>query len=122
MEIICREFVDTLIEQTEGLQVAYREAVEYWEPDESPVTTLFAALGGQIAEDFDRTGTEVNQQIFRLIEAAMVGGDRNLVTAVATGLIEAIIARAWRQEGLWLRILPMLGDLSRKHAEAWLAT
>lgn len=122
MEKSCREFVDTLIEQAASLQIAYRETVEYWEPDEPPVTTLFAALGGQIAEDFDRTGTEVNQSIFRLIEAAMVSDDRSLVTAVATGLIEAIVGRAWRQEDLWLRILPMLGDLTRQHAEAWVAT
>ena len=121
MERSCREFVDALIEHAAGLQATYRETIEYWEPDEPPVTTLFAALGDRIAEDFDSIETNVNRCTFCLVETAMANGDSKLATAVATGLIEAIISRAWRQEGLWPRISPMLGDLSRKHANAWLA-
>lgn len=121
MEVSCQEFVDSLVSLSEGLQVSLRETMEYWRPDEPPVTILFAALGHQIAEDFDVVGADVNQRVFRLVEEAMGSGDIGLVTAVATGLIEAITAEAAHKEGLWPRIAPMLGELSRRHAEAWLA-
>lgn len=121
MEKSCYEFIDALIEQPAGLQATYWETIEYWAPDEPPVTTLFAALGARIAEDFNNTEMHENLRIFRLVETALTSGNTELATAVATGLIEAIIARAWRQKDLWPHISPMLGDLSRKHAEAWLA-
>lgn len=121
MEKSCHKFINTLIERTASLQATYRETIDYWEPDEPPVTTMFAALGSRIADDFDSIETDINWITFRLIEEAMAGDDNNLKTAVATGLLEAIIATAWRHEGLWSRISPMLGDMSRKHADAWLA-
>ncbi len=120
MDESCQRFVDSVIERNPGLQAVYREIVAYWEPDEPPITTLFGALGDRIAEDFDCIGMALIRQIFSLVEVAMASGDRKLRTAVATGLIEGLVARAARQEGLWLRISPMLGELSLKHAEAWL--
>jgi hypothetical protein len=121
MENSYREFINILIEQSAGLRATYHETLEYWEPDEPPITTLFGELGGQIVEDFYKVGKDVNQQIFKLIEAAMASGDDKLITAVATGLIEAIVAKAARQEDLWRNVSLMFGDLSRKHAEAWLS-
>lgn len=119
MEASCHEFVDALAKCSVPLQAALRETVEDWRPDEPPVTVLFAALGDRIAERFDEEGIEVNQTLLRLVESAMNSGDTNLVTAVATGLIEGLLAKAWRKEGLWSRISPMLGERSRRHADAW---
>jgi hypothetical protein len=121
METSYREFINVLVEQSAGLRAAYRETLDYWGPDEPPITILFGELGAQIVEDFDKVGTDVNQRTFQLIEAAMASGDDKLVTAVATGLIEAIVGKAARQEDLWQHISLMFGDLSRKHAEAWMA-
>jgi hypothetical protein len=117
----CLRFIDALAGQSPTLRSAYQETVDYWQPDEPPVTTLFAALGVRIAEAFDDVGMDAHRQTFRLIEAAMTSGDDRLVTAVATGLLEGMIGAAGRQEGLWPRIAPMLGERSRRHAEAWLS-
>jgi hypothetical protein len=111
-----------MIGQSRNLESAYRESIEYWEPDAPPVTVLFSALGDQVAEHFDSTDDEVNRRIFDLIETAMKSGENELVVAVATGTIEAVVARAFCEEGLWNRIAPMLGTLSKQHAQAWLAS
>lgn len=122
MDVRCQEFIDSLIALSHGLRAAWRETVEYWKPDEPPITTLFAAFGHRIAEDFDNVGADANRRVFLLIEKAMGSGHTELVTAVATGLIEALVAQAAQREGLWQRMSPSLGPLSLHHANAWLAT
>ncbi|MBQ0746322.1 MAG: hypothetical protein KBT82_06635 [Marinobacter sp.] len=121
MKDSCREFIDALIQISTEMQAAYQETSDYWSPDEPPVTTLFAALGDRIAENFQKEKADINHRIFQLIEAAMTSDDDNLVTAVATGLIEALIARVSQEEPMRRRILSVLGEQSRKHAEIWLA-
>lgn len=120
METVYQGFVNELVRQTLGLRAAHEEALEYWRPDEPPVTTLFAALGDRIADDFGSTESDVNSRIFALIESAMASGDQKLIIAVATGLIEAMITRAAAKEGSPQRLTQELGALSRMHAEAWM--
>ncbi len=122
MQVSCQEFVSQIVRLSEGMKTSLHETLEYFAPNEPPVTALFEALGDRIAEDFDSASLDVNQQVFHLIEEAMGSGDSHLVTAVATGLIEAIVTRTARSEGLWLRIFPMLGERSLHHAKAWMAS
>lgn len=116
------DFVGLLVAASGGVQAAYQEALDEWRPEKPPVTTLFAALGDRIAEDFGRTGVDTNRRIFSLIEQAMESRDQELVAAAATGLIEALVTRAVRSERLWKEMAPLLGLRSLHHAEAWLAT
>jgi hypothetical protein len=118
----CEDFVDLLAATSGGVQAAHQEVLGEWLLEEPPVTTLFAALGDRIAEDFDSTSADSSHEMFLLIEKAMDSGDPGLVTAVATGLIEALVNRAVRSESLWTRIAPLLGPRSLNHAEAWLST
>jgi hypothetical protein len=118
----CEDFVSLLAAASGGVQAAYQEALFEWRPEEPPVTTLFAALGDRIAEDFGRAGFDANRRIFSLIEQAMESSDQGLVTAVATGLIEALVTRAVRTDHLWKEMASLLGPRSLHHAEAWLAT
>lgn len=116
------EFLGLLVAASDGVQAAYREIIDEWRPEEPPVTTLFAALGYRIAEDFDSAGIDANRRLFLLIEQAMESSDQALVTAVATGLIEALVNRAVQRECVWKQIAPLLGPRSLHHAEAWLST
>jgi hypothetical protein len=118
----CEDFVGLLAAASGGVHAAYQEVLNEWQPEEPPVTTLFAALGDRIAEDFGSAGVDANRRMFSLIEQAMESSDQRLVTAVATGLIEALVTRAVRSEGLWEEMASLLGPRSRHHAEAWLAT
>lgn len=120
MDTVSKDFVNALIHLTSGLQTAHDETLEYWHPDEPPVTTLFAALGDRIADEFKIMDQDMNSRIFALIESAMASGDQELVTAVATGLIEAMISRVAANEESLQQLTQALGLLSRKHAKVWL--
>ena len=60
-------------------------------------------------------------RFFSLIESAMKSDDLLLGTAMATGLLEALVGRVAQEEGLWARISPLLGPNSLHHAEAWMS-
>ncbi|WP_428377504.1 hypothetical protein [Lichenicoccus sp.] len=90
----------------------------YWDPDEPPDTTLLADLGRQIVDDFPSVGDAINDQLLLEIEGAMASGDEDLIIAVATGMIEAMVGRANRL-GTWNDIRPRLGKLSGDHADWW---
>lgn len=117
----CEEFAGLLAAASGGVKAAHQEVLDDWRPEEPPVTTVFAALGYRIAEEFDSADGDTNRRIFSLIEEAMESDDQSLATAVATGLIEALVTRAVQNESLWKRMAPLLGPLSLHHAEAWLA-
>ena len=76
-------------------------------------------IGLQIAGDIDNQEQEVKSQIFQLIERAMESDDQVLATAVATGLIEALVARTEQNQDLWGELSLMLGKRSFRHAKAW---
>lgn len=114
------DFLSLLTKASGGVRAAYKKSVDEWEPEEPPVTTLFAVIGDRIAEDFALAGVDANRRIFLLIENAMARGDLELVTAVATGLVEALVSRAVQTDGLWEQMVPLLGAKTEFHAKAWL--
>lgn len=118
MNVGCHDFVNAMVKQSPGLRVIYKEALEYWAPDEPPITTLLAEFAQRIVVDLNEVKTEINQWLFRLIETAMKSGDSELTTAAGTGLIEAMVAKSFRDEHLWREISSMFGAHSRKYAEA----
>lgn len=113
------EFVMSLINGSAELRAAYLDEVTYWSPDDPPVTTLFARLGSAIVENFDSQSSEYNQGVFKTIESGMLSEDHELVTAVATGTVEAIVSRWSDRPGLKDEIQSLLGVRSRSHALAW---
>lgn len=120
MNTVCHEYIENLSQYSEGMKKVYNDVFEYWNPREPPLTILFGAIGDRIAEDFEIVEVENNSRIFHTIESAMLSNDTELVTAVATGLVESLVTRASQNEELLGRIWLMLGEQSRKHAEAWL--
>lgn len=118
----CEDFIGLLAAASDSVQAEYQRVLDEWQPEEPPVTTLFAAIGDRIVEDFVSADVYANRRMFSLIEQALESGDQSLVTAVATGLIEAMVTRAAQSEGIWEKIALLLGPRSRRHAEAWLAT
>lgn len=116
------DFVDCLTAASGELEAAYQEVLKAWSPEEPPSTTLFAAFGDRIAQVFGRVGEDSNRLVFSLIEQAMASGDQRLVTAVATGLIEALVNRAiGESDARWRQIESYLGPRSLDHANAWLS-
>ena len=116
----CEEFIDLLAATSEGVRNAHQKMINEWLPEEPPITVVFGEFGYQIAENFETTNAEASRQIFMLVESAMVSSNEGLVTAVATGLIEALATRASQSENLWQQIAPFLGPRSLSHAKYWL--
>ena len=117
----CQEFIDKLISCSIALQAKHKEILREWTPDAPPITTLFAALGAQIARDFCNGNRQNIRRISLLIEQAMESDDAQLVTAVATGLIEALVTKANKADGCWQDLVSQLGPRSRHHAQSWLS-
>jgi hypothetical protein len=115
-------FVSRLSTLSAGMQQVYSDCVTDWLPDEPPRTVLFGALGRQFAEEFSTLSDLRRNEACSLVEAAMLSKDERLVTAVATGFIEAMVGRAYGIQGQWNLMWPMLGEASRRHATAWLST
>jgi hypothetical protein len=111
-------FVTRLADISPGLSAARDGAVAYWTPDEPPVTTLLGEIGEAFVADYDAVDDAVNRAVLSEIEQAMASDDDELVTAVATGMIEGMIGSG---EGSWERIRPRLGARSAAHADAWTA-
>lgn len=121
MNTACMDFAFAIAQRSPGLQSAYDEAFDYWAPDQPPATILFAALGDEIAGVVGRCALNAQQELFSRIEGAMVSGDEELATAVATGLVESIVSALAKDETALHRALSMFGTQSRRHASAWLS-
>lgn len=114
-------FLVSLLNVSDGIRKAHRAMIEDWHPEDPPITTLYAGLAFQIADDFEGCQSEAKDRIFSLVERAMESGDQDLVEVVATGLLEALVVRAMETEGLWEQIKSYLGPRSLRYVEGWLS-
>jgi hypothetical protein len=119
MENICVQFIDEITKKFDGLQDAVNEINEYWKPDQAPVTIIFAAIGKELVRQFDSIKNEKKLEVFQCIEDGINSSDINLRTAVATGIIEALVSESTENEDLWLRIEQQLGVSSKHYALSW---
>jgi hypothetical protein len=109
-----------LIAVAPELAAAYDEILKQWQPDSPPPIVAFGKIGLRIADDFDIMSSKTIDSIFDLIETGMKSGDDELLAAVATGLIEAMVGQAERSEAKLDRMRSRLGTLSKSHADAWI--
>lgn len=116
-----RHFVDEISAIYPRLAQTHRETIKYWSPEDPPVTIVFGEIGDRIVEDFDAIEPGTKRTLFRRIEEGMASEDEELGTAVATGLIEAMIGKASHLGKNWEMFRPHLGPLTRSHADAWLS-
>lgn len=112
------EFLDRLARISPLIEEARSETIEYWSPDEPPMTVAFAEIGHAIVDKIDALDSDAQQAAFQMIEEGISSDDEQLSTAVATGLIEAIVGRS-ADRGSFPEFLAKLGQNSRFHAVAW---
>lgn len=116
----CQKFLDSLDEICPPIKKAIENLSERWKPRTPPLTTLFEAAGDALADNFECEEIDRNTSLFDLIERAMNEDDDMLRTAVATGLVEALVSSAVRQSGQWEKMVLQLGERTREHALAWI--
>src|SRR4051794_40543653 len=112
-----RNFLRQITALSPELAASYEETLKQWQPDFPPSIVIFGGIGLRIADQFDRMSSKTIDAIFDLIETGMADGDHDLLAAVATGLIEAMVARAEMTEGKLDRVRSRLGPLSKSHAD-----
>lgn len=92
---------------------------KYWYPQTTPVVILFAQIGKAIAGNFCHLDESQKKAIFKHIEEGMDSLNDELATAVATGLIEAIVTKADNNFLLSKELDVFWGEKSKLHALAW---
>jgi hypothetical protein len=112
------ELLDRLSRLSPFIAEARNETIDYWSPDEPPITVAFAEIGHAIVDKIDELDSDAQQAAFQMIEEGISSDDEQLSTAVATGLIEGIVGHASKL-GSFQELLAKLGQNSRSHAIAW---
>ena len=93
--------------------------LQNWGDETPPATIAFGEIGDAIAENMALLPEELRRRIFATIEEGMISPDPALGTAVATGLVEALVSSADKKPELWNQLDKLFGAASRKHALAW---
>ncbi|WP_156379460.1 hypothetical protein [Acidovorax sp. Root402] len=118
MKTSTRAFIEVLGNSPVLKPVLY-EADESWTPQEPPETTLLSSFVNRLLDASTNPAAAETQRAILLVETAMESGDIALVTVVATGFIEGLVASA-SELGVLPQFLAALGPSSRRHADAWL--
>jgi hypothetical protein len=111
--------LQTLIGITPVIDRSVECLVSSWSPETPPVTVVFSQIGDAIADHLVQMPTDVQQALFAEIERGMCSQDVDLRTAVATGLIEALVGKSDKQPGLFAQLEKLFGPASTKHALEW---
>jgi hypothetical protein len=113
------ELAQCLMRLSPGAHDAGKSVLNSWNPEQPPPTVLFSAIGKGIVRCFDLMPEDVKRAVFKEIETGMKAEDEDLMQAVATGVIEGMIAEADKAAGLWEKIEPYLEEVSHSHATGW---
>ncbi len=99
-------------------QPVMHNAEEFWFPDKPPAVVLLGNLGTAFATGFRTLSAHDRKTVAEQVKNGMTGEADYAGTAVATGLIEALIHDA-EASGTWPEIEATLGSLSRSFATAY---
>jgi hypothetical protein len=112
-------YLQNLVTGIPPLETSLNECLQKWSPETPPATIAFAHIGTAIGDSLALLSPDVRRRVFAAIENGMLSSDTDLETAMATGLIEALVASSDKHPGLWADLQRSLGSASMKHAEAW---
>ena len=113
------DYLRSLVADVPALNAALNRSLQSWGTETPPNTVIFAEVGDAIASNLAALPIDVRRKVFSAIEEGMVSQDAALSTAMATGLVEALVANADTKPDLWKEFENLLGAASIKHAVAW---
>lgn len=112
-------YLERLTNEVPQLATIVKVCTQEWTPDKPPMTTLFAAIGDGISQELSGWSTNTRERVFAIVEIGMVNEDRLLQTAVATGLVEALVTNGDARPDLWIEYKKCFGPKTLQHAIAW---
>lgn len=115
-----KEYLSLFFVLSDEIQILLNEFDHEWENDEDPpYIFLFSKIGKVIANNVFLFDYKKQIEIFSHIECGINSDNEYLATAVATGLVEALVNVSDSNPELWNKIESHLGTESKKHAIAW---
>lgn len=113
-------FIKLLINNYENFKNKYDEDLDFWSPEQPPLTLLFSSLGNEFISNFEKINKSHYDEIFLDIEKYLLMNDENEVSnAVATGFLEGIVNLSGPYKNNWGLIEPRLLNSSKKYAHTW---
>jgi len=111
--------VDALVTTADFFRAAYKQLVEEWSPDAPPVTIIFSSLGRSFCSHSSMSSKLALMNICAVIEELMSRGDDAVQDAVATGMLEAMLAESSAGRFDMSTLTPFLGTHTKAYCRAW---
>ena len=115
--------IEKLINYYRSLSIKIDEDVqkcfEFWTPETPPALLIFSAIGRSIGSNINELDERDKIRLFNSIENGIASNDHTVSTAIATGLIEALLGSIGEDCVKWEKIFIFLGSETKKHALAW---
>ncbi|EDI8334403.1 hypothetical protein GEL21_23180, partial [Salmonella enterica] len=91
MDKMIADYVDKFSSFSDSISETIGSVNEYWIPDESPLIMLFSQIGKSLVAIFSELDCFKKELLFKYIEDGITSDNDELATAIATGLVEAIV-------------------------------
>lgn len=119
MQKIIKDFLTEITSFSNSIKEEVDAVNKYWSPSEPPIIMLFARVGRKLVSIYPELDDNAKKNIFQYIEYGITSDNDDLATAVATGLIEAMVTTTDDYPSLWKQFEKLLGKASKEHALAW---
>ncbi len=113
------EAVRLFTQSSPEFQDAYNAQLRNWAPDVPPVTILFGAFGWSLCSHAPQASTLELASTCDLIEQLMSRGTEPVKTAVATSMLEAILAASSAGKFDFRLLAPSLCPLTKAYCQSW---
>ena len=113
-------YVNSMLENSKFLRRDVRALRFFMDPDDPLPVSTCGLFAGQIVEHFDEIEPEEWKNLSTMIEDGVMSSDEDVSTMIVTGLIESLINRAERIDGLWPRIRAALGPEARRFGDLYI--
>ena len=100
-----------------ALKIKFDEEIEYWKPDPLLSTVMTGSFGEVLVEQESEFTDEEYRSVFSAVENLLLNYNEEVGTAVATGLLEALIQLSDQRNPA--RFVYFLGEEAKKYCIAW---
>ncbi|MDX6915003.1 hypothetical protein R9X49_07760 [Pectobacterium carotovorum] len=101
MDEYVNEYLSMFTQRSEYIKNEVNNSIEYWLPDPPPTILLFSLVGKALVNQLALLRESDKLNFFQHIEMGVTSENTDLATAVATGLVEALVTASDEDESVW---------------------
>lgn len=113
------EYLKRFGEIHHSISKAIRNEFADWEPEPPPNTVVMSAIGHTIATHAKEMSSSELEAIFREVERQLIEGSESIRSAVATGLLEALLHVESDKQFDFKVVVSYLGPRSVEYCREW---